>query len=217
MCGNPAFTIAGMYPASQLLEEVGRVAIAGSRLEVRLGRLWAHLAWQEVEEQKARKAPVGKQLKEIRRLANDRLAGKLLSSVLAATESAKNAAERRNEVVHQDWVLRGPHSLRSIADLPKSHDEIPAYIVEWEREAKPSDDWLSLPARSTELVPAQTWNDLVDVERELAVAGDAVQDLVFPVASARLTGSPAGWISPEPPRPQPLPPGWIPVGQPPTR
>jgi hypothetical protein len=30
------------------------------------------------------------------------------------------------------------------------------YIMEWEREAKVSDDWLSLPARSTEPVPAQT-------------------------------------------------------------
>jgi hypothetical protein len=152
-----------MYPASQLLEEVGRVAIAGSRLEVRLGWLWTHLACQEVEEQKARKAPVGEQLKAIRRLAQARLAGELLTSVLTMTDAAKNAAERRNEVVHQDWVLRGPDSLRSVGDLPKSPDEIPAYIEEWEREAKPSDDWLSLPARSTELVPAQTWNDLVDV------------------------------------------------------
>jgi hypothetical protein len=201
-----------MYPASQVLEEVGRVAIAGSRLEVRLGSLWAHLAWQEIEERKARKAPVGEQLKATRRLATDRLAGGLQTSVLAVIDAAKNAAERRNEVVHQDWVLRGPDSLRSVADLPKSEDELPAYLLEWEREAKPSDDWLSLPARSTELVPAQTWDDLVEVERELAAVGDAVQNLVFSVASARSSGAPAGWVGPEPAPPPSLPPGWIPVG-----
>jgi hypothetical protein len=69
-------------------------------MEVRLGSLWSHLAWQEVDEQKTRMAPIGEQLKAIRRLASDRLAGELRTSVLAVVDAAKNAAERRNEVVH---------------------------------------------------------------------------------------------------------------------
>lgn len=184
-----------MYPAEELLQEVGRVTIAGSRLDVQLSYLWWHLDPQHVDQARARRASGSAQSKAVRQLTGARLTGALGDAVLAALEEADDARELRNEVVHQDWVLRGPDALRTAAEVSSvATEDLSSYLDEWEREAVASEDWRRLPARAMALVPTQPLEDLRLVERRLAAVAARVQALVFAVASARDTGMPAGYV-----------------------
>lgn len=72
--------------------------------------------------------------------------------------------------------------------------DLPAYLAEWERESKASQEWQRVPSQSVDVVPAQTLDDLRKVERELSTATDLVSALTFQVASSRETGSPPGYV-----------------------
>jgi hypothetical protein len=50
-----------VYPAQELLQEVGRVTIAGPRLEVQMGALWWQLDKDSVDEITARKDSASRQ------------------------------------------------------------------------------------------------------------------------------------------------------------
>ncbi len=88
-----------MYPVPDVLQEVGRVTIAGSRLDVQMGMLWHHLD-RRVKLEDSRRAPGAEQCKRIRRLAAERLTGDLFEEVVAAVAAAEAARVRRNEIVH---------------------------------------------------------------------------------------------------------------------
>jgi hypothetical protein len=186
-----------VYPAQELLQEVGRVAIAGARLEVQMGRLWWQLDKGSVDEIAARKSSISRQVDNVRKLAEVQLSGYLQAGVQQAAAEAESASDLRNNVVHQDWVLRGPDAMRPATELASlnSQDDLDVYLGEWDREARTSPDWLRMPARSLDLVPGQTVEQLKSVERRLAAAADRVAALVFAVASARETGHPTGWVA----------------------
>jgi hypothetical protein len=186
----------GVYPGSEVLLEVGRVTIAGSRLDVQMGLLWHHLD-RSVDPEVTRKAPGAKQCEQVRRLAQTRLAGDLQVDVLAALEVAEASRARRNEIVHQDWLLRGRDAMRPVAELGLTDaEDLPAYLEEWERESETSQDWQRVPGRSRDVLPAQTFEELRRVEREIAAATVLVSELTFRVASSRETGSPPGSLHP---------------------
>lgn len=188
-----------MYPGPDLLQEVGRVTIAGSRLDLQMGFLWHHLDLT-VDEAHSRKAPGAEQCRRIRRLADERLTGNLRDLVLAAVLAAETARQHRNEIVHQDWILRGREAMRPVGEfLTLSEADRDAYVEEWSREARDSANWQRVPARSTDVVPAQTLDELRQIERELAAATDQVEQLVYAVASSRDTGHPAGYVHPQTP------------------
>src|SRR4051794_12629226 len=183
-----------VYPGPDLLQEVGRVTIAGSRLDVQMGLLWHHLD-RRVDFEVSRKAHGAKHSERVRRLANQRLTGEMRDEVLAAVDAAESARIRRNEIVHQDWVLQGRDAMRPVSDLTGiAPEDLPAYLTEWERESKVSQVWQRVPSRSVDVVPAQTLDGLRRVERELSAATDLVSELTFKVASARETGSPSGYV-----------------------
>jgi hypothetical protein len=186
-----------VYPAQELLQEVGRVTIAGARLEVQMGALWWQLDRGSVDEITARKDSISRQVANVRRLAGVRLDGDLQARVQKAAAEAESASDLRNNVVHQDWVLRGPAAMRPVAELAglNSQDDLDVYLEEWEREARTSPDWLRMPARSLDLVPGQTLEELKSAERRLAAAADRVAALAFAVASARNTSHPTGWVA----------------------
>lgn len=185
-----------MYPGPDLLQEVGRVTIAGSRLDVQMGMLWHHLD-RNVTLEDSRQAPAAEQCKRVRRLAAERLTGDMLKQVVAAVAAGESARIRRNEIVHQDWLLRGRDAMRPVSELAEiAPEDLPAYLEEWERESRASQDWQRVPSRSVDVVPAQSLDELRDVERELAAATDLVSALTFRVASSRETGSPRGYVHP---------------------
>jgi hypothetical protein len=85
--------------------------------------------------------------------------------------------------------------MRPVRDFAELRgDELRAYRVEWEREARESGDWQRVPHDSIEVVPVQTLDELREVERALAHATDLVTSLTFSVASAREGGPPGGWL-----------------------
>ena len=184
-----------MYPAQDVFQEVGRVTIAGVRLDVQMGMLWHHLD-RMVPLEKSRRTPGWKQCERVRRLAAERLSGDMLEQVVAAVVAAEEARARRNEIVHQDWLLRGHDAMRPVSELARiTQEDLPACLEE--RESRSSQDWQRVPSRSVDVVPAQTLDELREVERELASVTNLVSALTFRVASSRETGSPPGYIRAE--------------------
>lgn len=185
-----------MYPGPDLLQEVGRVTIAGARLDIRMGFLWHHLDRTKPDVQ-ARRASGDAQCKAVRRLARERLVGPMRTQVLAAVDAAERARRRRNEIVHQDWLLRGPDGRRPVGEwLDLAPEDRESYIEDWERESKASEDWLRVPHDSIDVTPAQALEDLRQIERALTAAMNRVEQLTFRVASSRGTGSPRGYVGP---------------------
>lgn len=84
-----------MYPAEDVLREVGRDTIAGSRLDVQMGMLWHHLE-RMVPLEKSRRTPGWKQCERVRCLAAERLTGDMLEQVVAAVAAAEAARARRD-------------------------------------------------------------------------------------------------------------------------
>ena len=184
-----------MYPSNDVLAEVGRVTVAGSRLDLWMGFLWAHLD-RDTDEAKVRREPGAVQQEHVRKLAIPRLFGDLQAAVLAAVDVADGARKSRNEIVHQDWVLRGPDATRPVGDFAHlAGEELQAYRIQWAREAKDSPDWQRVPRDSIEVVPALTLAELRNVEQALARATELVTGLTFSVASAREGGPPGGWLA----------------------
>ncbi len=183
-----------MYPGPKVLQEVGRVTIAGSRLDVQMGLLWHHLDRDEPFEETRWKSGA-KQCEQVRKLAAERLTGPMREQVLAAVDQAEAARRRRNEIVHQDWLLRGRDAVRPVGEILEVWaEDREAYLTAWERESKDSPGWLRVPSRSIEVEPAQPLDDLIAVERALAVVTETVSALTFRVASSRETGSPPGYV-----------------------
>lgn len=185
-----------MYPGEDVLLEVGRVTIAGSRLDIQMGFLWHHLD-RSKDVEKCRRASGSQQCSAIRRAADERLRGDMHADVLAAVEAAENARQARNEVVHQDWIIRSRAGMRPVSEIAavpladRAH-----YQEEWDRQSLPSQDWLRVPRDSIEVVQAQALDELKSVERALSVATDRVQELTFRVASSRECGMPEGYVHP---------------------
>ena len=148
------------------------------------------------EESKVRRESGAAQQDNVRKLAQARLYGDLQAAVVGAIEIADEARKSRNKIIHQDWVLRGHDATRPIRDFAHLQGaELEAYRIEWEREAKESADWQRVPHDSIEVVPAQTLDELREVERALSHATDRITGLTFSVASAREGGPPGGWLS----------------------
>jgi hypothetical protein len=78
--------------------------------------------------------------------------------VLAAVDAADAARTKRNEIVHQDWLLRGPDAMRPVSELARVDPaDMPKYLEEWERESKTSQDWQRVPSKSTDASPLRPW------------------------------------------------------------
>jgi len=73
--------------------------------------------------EKSRRTLGAEQCKGIRRLAAQRLTGEMLEQVVAAVVAAEVAQVRRNEIVHQDWLLRGRDAMPSVGELAQITSE----------------------------------------------------------------------------------------------
>lgn len=172
------------------------MTIAGSRLDIQMGLLGHHLDRTRPFET-TRWQPGKKQSEKVRRLVFERLHGEMKQQALVAVDLADDARQRRNDVVHQDWLLRGRDATRPVDEIARiAAEDRAAYLEEWERESKDSDDWLRVPRRSIEVSSAQPLSNLREVERALADATSAVQVLTYSVASSRECGKPPGYVHP---------------------
>ncbi|MGK5112776.1 hypothetical protein [Geodermatophilus sp. CPCC 205506] len=185
-----------MYPGSEVLQEVGRITIAGSRLDLAMANLWHHLD-RYVPYEETRKRAGAEQDRWVRLLAEVRLVGPLRDRVLKAVMATEDARRRRNNVVHQDWVLEARHErpLQELLDL--SGEEEAAYLHEWQRQARDSLAWQRIPPRKTQPEPAPSLDELIAIERVLARVTDEITSLTFVVASSREFGIPIGYVHPD--------------------
>ena len=201
-----------MYPDGATLMEVGRVAVAAGRLDAALGAVWWHIAPDQVEELRARTAPASMVRAMIRDLAGDRLDEVHAVALRAFVEEVEEAQRERNEVMHSRWLLRGPDSMRPVSEfLSLDEDDRLEYLRQWEREPRSSDNWRLQRSRSMELSQPFEMEQLVRIERRLAMAETVAVQWHFRLASMRETGAPPGWRGPDEARrgPQPLPPGAV--------
>jgi hypothetical protein len=186
-----------VYPGPEVLQELGRITIAGSRLDLAMAGLWHHLD-RNVPYEQTRKRGGSEQDRWIRLLASVRLEDPLRRPVLDALSTAAKARERRNEIVHQDWVLYGPEGLRVTSDQSEvPPEEQAAQWAAWQRQARDSERWQRVPARKVTVEDAPSLDELISVERALTRATDAIVSLTFHVASSRVVGEPPGYVHPE--------------------
>jgi hypothetical protein len=186
-----------MYPDEATLIEVGRIAIAAGRLDADLGRLWWHLAPDQVDQVSARQAPAGAVRRNIEIVAVERLDEEHARALVALVKVVAKAQRRRNEVMHARWLLHGRDAMRPVGEfLALPELEQPRYLEDWSREARSSDAWQSQPNDGLRLEPPHTIEDLVDVEQALRAAHEAATEWHFLLASMRETGKPPGWHGP---------------------
>jgi hypothetical protein len=184
-----------MYPGDALLVEVGRVAIAGARLEIWMGFLWWHLN-PAVDQVTARRTSFKAQRKVVLTLALERLQeGLLRMAVLDTVEEARLALDQRHEVIHQDWLLNTQEHVLAEGDLARFFGRDLANNMDHvERYAHDSENWSRIPARGLQADEAPTRLDLVKIERRLSAATRRLTYVTRDVASARELGLPVGYL-----------------------
>lgn len=94
-----------VYPAREVLEEVGRVTISGARLDLQTAFLLHHLDPNAGPLERVRRMGGGALSRATRARAEEHLAEPLLGRALAVLSDADEARELRNDAVHQEWVL----------------------------------------------------------------------------------------------------------------
>jgi len=185
------------YPSREILEEVGRITIAGSRLDLRMGMLWWHLDRSEPED--ARRKALGRaQAKGIVTEANKRLTGELLTAVLEAVKDSKAVRTQRNDVVHQDRVLRLMEVATTAEELTAmvwaEADQVAAHGDDPDRAAVDSSGWRKVPRDSVAVVPGPDIDELRAIERALSAVTERFLTLTHRVANAR-EGYLPGWVA----------------------
>jgi hypothetical protein len=118
----------------------------------------------------------------------------MYDQVIAAVDAAARARLQRNEVVHQDWVLRFPPT--EFVGKPLA-DVLPNLLPDRDdigRTFKESPHWRRVPHDSIEVVPPPSLGELRSIERALAAVKDSIEWLTFCDASSRDTGQPEGYI-----------------------
>jgi hypothetical protein len=186
-----------MYPDETTLAEVGRIAIAAGRLDAALGALWWQLAPDQVAELEARTAPAGRVRERIETLATERLVGEHRTSLLGFVAEVRAAQKQRNEVLHSNWLLRGLDAMRPVSEFLRLEEtERQAYLEEWEREARASEDWQRQPSDATTFAEPHRVEELRQIERRLREAEQVAVRWQFAIASMRNVGKPRGWQGP---------------------
>jgi hypothetical protein len=159
-----------MYPGDALLMEVGRVAIAGARLDTWMGFLWRHLN-PAIDELKARRSSFGAQRR----------------AVLDAVATAHMVLDKRHEVIHQDWLINSQEHIRAAGNLVRRFGADQGdHLDEVERYAHDSDNWSRLPARGLQIDEAPTRAELVEIERQLS-------EVIWPLARTWDVWRVRGW------------------------
>lgn len=193
--------VAGQYPTGEVLEELDPVTIAGVRLDLQLAFLLHSI--DPAVELLGRVRPLsGSELtRRVRMRAELHLDEPLHGIVLTLADDVDAVRRERNELVHGEWLLRGSDATRPAAEVIAAVDgtdpaDAEAYVRAWEREAKASPEWQRLLARSLELEPPPTLDELVAVEHRLGAVAVRVVEVTYAVASSRDTGTPPGYRRP---------------------
>ncbi|SFT83265.1 hypothetical protein SAMN05660657_03398 [Geodermatophilus amargosae] len=170
--------------------EVGRITIAGSRLDLRMGHLW-HVLDPSAPFETTRSTGGGKQDRAVRKLLSERLTGALYEYAFAAVDAAAAARTQRNDMVHQDWVTRP-----DLSGDPIRPELRVTYEGRWDPDSPLVEVWMRVPSRGINVEAAPSLEELSAVAQALAEAADRIFGVTLSVASSRVTGTPPGYVHP---------------------
>lgn len=106
-----------VYPTGEVLEELGRVTIAGARLDLQLAFLLHHIDPAVELLGKVRPLSGSELTRRVRMRAELHLDEPLHGIVLTLADDADAVRRERNELVHGEWLLCGSDATRPAAEV----------------------------------------------------------------------------------------------------
>ena len=180
------------YPADDVLLEIGRVAIAATRVDDQLSLVLYAVKYPEPENpeslERLRARPTSRLAGQARKVLNYRFEGELLDIAVAAVDCAVERQEKRHACLHSLWIPEHRDTSFKVGTLAglESQDELDELVRERGRSA-----------RYTTLYPRggagpQEIAELAEIRADLEDSKYTLERLRFLLASALFAGSPAG-------------------------
>ena len=183
------------YPTDDVLAEMGRVAIAATRVDSQLALLLLAVKYPEPANPESldvlRKRPTSRLAQQARNVLKRRFEGLLLDVALAAVDCAAERQEKRHAVLHNLWMPEPGYTAFKVHFLTGlgSQAELDDLVRERGRAAR----YTTLHPRGGGPGP-QEITELDQIRADLEDSKNALERLRFVLASALFAGSPAGAI-----------------------
>jgi hypothetical protein len=181
------------YPPDDVLAEMGRVAIAATRVDSQLALLLLAVKYPEPENPESldvlRTWPTSRLAQQARSVLKRRFEGHMLEVALAAVDCAVERQEKRHAVLHNLWtpeprdtsfkvnILMGLVSQAELDDLVRERGRAARYTTLHPRGGGPGPQEIA---------------ELDQIRVDLEDSKNTLEQLRFVLASALFAGSPAG-------------------------
>ncbi len=181
------------YPADDVLVEIGRVAIAATRVDNQLALVLYAVKYPEPENpaslEHLRTWSTGRLAQQARTVLTCRFEGDLLDTALTAIDRAAERQQKRHACLHSLWMPEPRDTSFKVGILAglESQDELDELVRERGRTAK----YTTLHPRSGGPGP-QEIAELDQIRADLEDSKNTLERLRFVLASALFAGSPAG-------------------------
>jgi hypothetical protein len=181
------------YPADDVLAEMGRVAIAATRVDSQLALLLLAVKYPEPENPEPlhvlRTWPTGRLAQQARKVLKRRFEGHMLDVALAAVNCAAERQDKRHAVLHSLWTPEPRDTSFKVSILTGlgSQAELDEMVRERGRVAK----YTTLHPRRGGTGP-QEIAELDQIRADLEDSKNTLEQLRFVLASALFAGSPTG-------------------------
>lgn len=181
------------YPADDVLAEMGRVAIAATRVDSQLALLLLAVKYPEPGNPESldvlRTWPTGRLAQQARKILKRRFEGHMLDVALATVNCAAERQDKRHAVLHSLWTPEPRDTSFKVGILAglESQAELDELVRERGRSAK----YATLHPRGGGPGP-QAIAELDQIRADLEDSKNTLERLRFVLASALFAGSPAG-------------------------
>jgi hypothetical protein len=181
------------YPADDVLAEMGRVAIAATRVDSQLVLLLLAVKYPEPENPESldvlRRWSTSRLAEQARRVFKRLFEGHLLDAALAAVNCAAERQDQRHGVLHSLWTPEPADTSFTVGVLAglSSQDELDELVRARGQAAK----YTTLHPRGGGPGP-QEMAELNRIRSQLEDSKNTLEKLRFVLASALFAGSPAG-------------------------
>jgi hypothetical protein len=181
------------YPADDVLAEMGRVAIAATRVDSQLALLLLAVKYPGPENPESldvlRRWPTGRLAEQAQRVLKRRFEGHLLDAALAAVNCAVERQDQRHLVLRSLWTPEPPDTVFKVGILAGlgSQDGLDELVQSRGRAAT----YATLHPRGGGPGP-QEIAELDQIRADLEDSKNTLEQLRFVLASALFSGSPTG-------------------------
>jgi hypothetical protein len=177
-----------MYPSAEILAEIGRVAIAATRVDQEVALVLLALKFPERFEMLL-KLNSSQLRKKLQHRTHEFFENELLEHTEGVLNLVQDRLENRHLVMHSIWTPEDRETFLSAEALEtvQSQEDLDKLIRERGAAAK----WRAFSPRGDGPGP-ETVEELTTIRRELEDAQDWLMNLRFRLASALFAGKPAG-------------------------